>query len=161
MNYLAVAVIGVGVLGLVNLLLIAAMARRLREQGEQFARQAAGRMPRPVVGLAPGTAVPEFSVTTASGAVVSAADLGEHGDREHQADEAATGQRRVRHNRRLVAEHAGPRTTHGGTVAAVVAVSLVIAGPCRAEGPEFRYPRAARDAGARRGLRQQARYTIG
>jgi thiol-disulfide isomerase/thioredoxin len=75
MNYLAVAVIGVGVLGLVNLLLIAAMARRLREQGEQFARQAAGRMPRPVVGLAPGTAVPEFSVTTASGAVVSAADL--------------------------------------------------------------------------------------
>ena len=75
MNYLAVAVIGVGILGLVNLWLSVAMARKLREQGEQFARQAAPRMPRPAVGPPQGTEVPEFCVTTVSGAVVSAGDL--------------------------------------------------------------------------------------
>ncbi len=75
MTYLTVAVVGVGVLGLVNLWLTVAMARRLREQGERLARQAPQRMPRPAAGLPPGTPVPGFSVTTASGAVVSAEDL--------------------------------------------------------------------------------------
>jgi thiol-disulfide isomerase/thioredoxin len=74
-TYLVAAVIGLGVLSLVNLGLTVVMARRLREQGERLARQAPPRMPRPVVGPPPGTEVPEFSVTTASGAVVSAADL--------------------------------------------------------------------------------------
>jgi thiol-disulfide isomerase/thioredoxin len=74
-TYLVAAVIGFGVLSLVNLGLTVVMARRLREQGERLARQAPPRMPRPVVGPPPGTEVPEFSVTTVSGAVVSAADL--------------------------------------------------------------------------------------
>jgi thiol-disulfide isomerase/thioredoxin len=75
MKYLAVAVVGVGILGLVNLWLIVVMARRLREHGEQLAHQAPRRVPRPVVGLPAGTAVPGFSMTTVSGAVVSAEDL--------------------------------------------------------------------------------------
>ncbi len=78
MIYLVAAVIGLGVLSLVNLGLTVVMARRLREQGERLARQAPPRMPRPMVGPPPGTEV-EFSVTTVSGAVVSAADL--HGER--------------------------------------------------------------------------------
>ncbi len=76
MNYLAVAVIGVGVLSLVNLWLTVAMARRLREQQEQLAGQVPQSAQRPVVGLPAGTPVPGFSVTTLSGAVVSAEDLG-------------------------------------------------------------------------------------
>jgi thiol-disulfide isomerase/thioredoxin len=75
MNYLTVAVIGVAVLGLVNLWLTVAMARRVREQGEQLARRTPARVPRPAVGLPPGAAVPDFSVTTVSGTVVSAAGL--------------------------------------------------------------------------------------
>jgi hypothetical protein len=79
MNYLAVAVIGAGALSVVNLWLTVAMARRLREHGQQLARQVPQRVPRQSAGLPPGTPVPEFSVTTISGAVVSAADL--HGER--------------------------------------------------------------------------------
>ena len=75
MTYLVVAVIGLGVLSLVNLGLTVVLARRLREQGERLARQAPPRVARPVVGPAPGTEVPEFSVSTVSGAVVSAAAL--------------------------------------------------------------------------------------
>jgi len=74
-TYLVAAVIGLGVLSLVNLGLAVVMARRLREQGERLARQAPLRMTRPMVGPPPGTEVPGFSVTTVSGAVVSAADL--------------------------------------------------------------------------------------
>jgi hypothetical protein len=75
MSYLTAAVIGLGVLGLVNLWLIVAMARRLREHSQLLARQA--RLPGPprLVSLPPGTPVPEFSVTTVSGAVVSNAGL--------------------------------------------------------------------------------------
>jgi hypothetical protein len=75
MSYLTVAVIGLAVLGLVNLVFIVAMASRLREHSQQLARQ--GRPPAPPrrVGLPPGTLVPEFSVTTVSGAVVSTANL--------------------------------------------------------------------------------------
>ena len=75
MTYLVAAVIGLGVLSLVNLGLTVLLARRLREQGERLARQAPPRMPRPMVGPPPGTEVPEFRVTTVSGALVSAADL--------------------------------------------------------------------------------------
>lgn len=75
MSSLAAAVIGAGSLGLVNLWLTVAMARRLREHSEQLARQAPERMPPRSVGPEPGTTVPEFSVTTVSGALVSAADL--------------------------------------------------------------------------------------
>jgi hypothetical protein len=74
-TYLVAAVIGLGVLSLVNLGLTVLLARRLREQGERLARQAPPRMPRPMVGAPPGTEVPEFRVTTVSGALVSAADL--------------------------------------------------------------------------------------
>jgi thiol-disulfide isomerase/thioredoxin len=73
MTYLTVAVIGVGVLCLVNLWLIIAMARVLRGHGEQLAHRRSG--PRPVVGPPPGTQVPEFTVTTVTGATVSAGDL--------------------------------------------------------------------------------------
>jgi thiol-disulfide isomerase/thioredoxin len=73
MTYLAVAVICVGVLCLVNLWLTIAMARKLRHHGELLARRGAG--PRPAVGPPPGTQVPEFTVTTVTGATVSAADL--------------------------------------------------------------------------------------
>jgi hypothetical protein len=73
MTYLAVAVVGVGVLGLVNLWLTIAMARKLRDHGEHLAR--GGSRPRPIVGLQPGTQVPEFTVTTVTGATVSAEDL--------------------------------------------------------------------------------------
>jgi thiol-disulfide isomerase/thioredoxin len=73
MTYLAVGLIGVGVLCLVNLWLIIAMARVLRGHGEQLTGPRSG--PRPVVGLPPGTRVPEFTVTTVAGATVSAEDL--------------------------------------------------------------------------------------
>jgi thiol-disulfide isomerase/thioredoxin len=73
MTYLMAAVIGVGVLCLVNLWLTIAMARVLRDHGAQLARR--GSRPRPVVGLPPGTQVPEFTVTTVAGATVSAEDL--------------------------------------------------------------------------------------
>jgi thiol-disulfide isomerase/thioredoxin len=75
MNYLAVAVVGAGTLSLVNLWLIVVMSRRLREQRWQLARLAPQRVSRPVVGPAPGTPVPDFSVTAVSGAVIAAADL--------------------------------------------------------------------------------------
>jgi hypothetical protein len=76
MSYLTAAVIGLGVLGLVNLWLIVAMARRLREHSELLARQPGPPMRPPrVVSLPPGTPVPEFSVTTVSGTVVSTASL--------------------------------------------------------------------------------------
>ncbi len=75
MSYLAVAVIGVGILGLVNLWLTATMARRIREQGEQLAHRTPPRMPRPAVGLPAGAVVPDFSAATVAGTVVSAADL--------------------------------------------------------------------------------------
>jgi thiol-disulfide isomerase/thioredoxin len=73
MTYLTVAVIGVAVLGLVNLWLTIAMARVLRHHREQLARR--GSQPRPMIGLPPGTQVPEFTVTTVTGATVSAEDL--------------------------------------------------------------------------------------
>jgi AhpC/TSA family len=75
MNYLAVSVAGASILSLVNLWLIVAMARRLREHSQQLARQAPQRMSRPMVGPPLGTPVPDFSVTTVSGAVISTADL--------------------------------------------------------------------------------------
>lgn len=76
MKYLAVAVVGAGVLSLVNLWLIVAMARRLQGHSQQLARLAPQRVPhRSVVGPQPGAAVPDFSVTTVSGTVISAADL--------------------------------------------------------------------------------------
>jgi thiol-disulfide isomerase/thioredoxin len=75
MSFLAVAVSGAGALGLVNFWLTVALARRLREHSEQLAGQAPQRTPPRPVGPEPGTAVPEFSVMTVSGAVVSAADL--------------------------------------------------------------------------------------
>jgi len=73
MTFLTVAVTGVAALSLVNSWLIVAMARRLREHGEQLARRRPG--PRPAVGLPPGTLLPEFTVTTVTGAIVAAADL--------------------------------------------------------------------------------------
>jgi thiol-disulfide isomerase/thioredoxin len=73
MTTLTVAVIGVGVLCLLNLWLTIAMARVLRGHGEQLAHR--GVRPRPVVGLPPGTQVPDFTVTTVTGATVSAEDL--------------------------------------------------------------------------------------
>jgi hypothetical protein len=76
MSYLTAAVIGLSVLGLVNLWLIVAMARRLREHGQLLARQPGPPMRPPrSVSLPPGTLVPEFSVTTISGTVVSTANL--------------------------------------------------------------------------------------
>lgn len=73
----AAALIGVGALSLANLWLIVAMARRIRELGQQLARRAPQPAPgsRPQAGLKRGTAVPPFTVTTTSGAVVSDADL--------------------------------------------------------------------------------------
>lgn len=73
MTFLTIAVVGVSALCLVNLWLIVAMARKLRSHGEQLAH--GGHRPRPAVGLPPGTPVPEFTVTTMTGATVSAADL--------------------------------------------------------------------------------------
>lgn len=73
MSYLTVAVAGVAALSLVNSWLIIAMARKLRGQGEELARR--GSRPRRDVGLPPGTRVPEFTVTTMTGATVSAGDL--------------------------------------------------------------------------------------
>jgi thiol-disulfide isomerase/thioredoxin len=73
MTYLTVAVTGVAALSLVNTWLIIAMARKLRGHGEELARRGSG--PRPVVGLPPGTRVPDFTVTTMTGATVSAEDL--------------------------------------------------------------------------------------
>lgn len=75
MSYLTVAVIGAVVLGLVNLWLIVALARRLREHSQLLARQVRPPGPPPPAGLSPGTPMPEFSVTTVSGAVVSTAGL--------------------------------------------------------------------------------------
>lgn len=77
MSYLAVAVIGVAALSLVNSWLIIALARKLRGHGGEPTRRSS--LPRPVVGLPPGTEVPEFTVTTMTGATVSAEDL--RGDR--------------------------------------------------------------------------------
>jgi thiol-disulfide isomerase/thioredoxin len=76
MTYLAAAVAGVGALGLVNLWLTIALARKLRDHGEQLARRPSG--PRPLVGLPPGTQVPDFTLTTVAGATVSAEDLRGH-----------------------------------------------------------------------------------
>jgi thiol-disulfide isomerase/thioredoxin len=73
--YLTVAVIGVGTLSLVNLWLTLAMARRLREQGERLSRQGPRFGPRPDVGPPPGSEVPDFTVTTVTGTVVTSADL--------------------------------------------------------------------------------------
>jgi thiol-disulfide isomerase/thioredoxin len=73
MTYLAVAVTGVGALALVNLWLTIFLARKLRGHGEQLARRPSG--PRPLVGPPPGTQVPDFTLPTAAGATVSAADL--------------------------------------------------------------------------------------
>lgn len=73
MTYLAVAVAGAGALSLVNLWLTIALARKLRDHGEQLARRPSG--PRPLVGLPPGTQVPDFTLTTVAGATVSAEDL--------------------------------------------------------------------------------------
>jgi hypothetical protein len=74
-SFLVVAVTGVGILGLLNLWLTVATARRLREQAEQSGGHGARRVPRPPVGLPLGTLAPGFSVTTVSGAQVCAADL--------------------------------------------------------------------------------------
>lgn len=73
MTYLAVAVTGLSALCLVNLWLTIALARKLRSQGEELARR--GSRPRPMVGLPPGTPVPDFTITTVTGATVSAQDL--------------------------------------------------------------------------------------
>lgn len=73
MSYLAIAVIGVAALSLVNSWLIIAMARKLRGQGEELARR--GSRPRPDAALPPGAQVPEFTVTTMTGATVAAEDL--------------------------------------------------------------------------------------
>lgn len=73
MSYLTVAVAGAAALSLVNSWLIIAMARKLRGQGEELARR--GSRPRRDVGLPAGTRVPEFTVTTMTGATVSAEDL--------------------------------------------------------------------------------------
>jgi hypothetical protein len=76
MSYLTAAVIGLSVLGLVNLWLIVAMARRLREHSQLLAGRPGPPMRPPrLVSLPPGTLVPEFSVTTVSGTVVSTANL--------------------------------------------------------------------------------------
>lgn len=73
MSYLAVAVTGAAALSLVNSWLIIAMARKLRGQREELTRR--GSRPRRDAGLPPGTRVPEFTVTTMTGATVSAGDL--------------------------------------------------------------------------------------
>jgi hypothetical protein len=73
MSYLAVAVTGVAVLSLVNSWLIIALARKLRGQGAGHAHQPS--RPRPVVGLPPGTQVPEFTATTMAEVTVTAEDL--------------------------------------------------------------------------------------
>ncbi len=73
MSYLAVAVTGVAALSLANSWLIIAMARKLRGQREELARR--GSRPRRDVGLPPGSRVPEFTVTTMTGATISAEDL--------------------------------------------------------------------------------------
>jgi thiol-disulfide isomerase/thioredoxin len=73
MSYLAVAVTGVAVLSLVNSWLIIALARKLRGHGGELTHQPS--RPRPVVGLPPGTQVPEFTVTTMADATVTAEDL--------------------------------------------------------------------------------------
>ena len=69
-SYPGVAATGVAALSLVNSWLIIAMARKLRGQGEELARR--GSRPRRDVGLPPGTRVPEFTVTTMTGATISA-----------------------------------------------------------------------------------------
>jgi thiol-disulfide isomerase/thioredoxin len=73
MTYLAVAVAGAAALTLVNLWLIVAMARRLRNHEEELGRR--GYRPQPADGLPPGTKVPEFTVTTVTGTALSAEDL--------------------------------------------------------------------------------------
>ena len=73
MSYLAVAVTGVAALSLANSWLIIAMARKLRGQREELARRDSRR--RRDIGLPPGTRVPEFTVTTMTGATVSAEHL--------------------------------------------------------------------------------------
>jgi thiol-disulfide isomerase/thioredoxin len=73
MTSLAVAVAGVGALSLVNLWLVIALARKLRSHEEQVARRPSGQ--RPVVGLPPGTQVPDFTLTTVAGDTVSATGL--------------------------------------------------------------------------------------
>lgn len=73
MSYLEVAVIGVVALSLVNSWLIIALARKLRGHGGELTHQPS--RPRPVVGLPPGTQVPEFTVTTMADATVTAEDL--------------------------------------------------------------------------------------
>jgi hypothetical protein len=75
MSYLTAAVIVASFLGLVNLWLIVAIARKLREHGRLLARQQRPPRPRPLVSLSPGTPVPQFNVRTVSGAVVSTAGL--------------------------------------------------------------------------------------
>jgi hypothetical protein len=74
-HYLTVAVIGVGVLSVVNVWLTLALARKLREQGEQLTHRGAQHGPRQMVGPSPGTEVPDFSATTVSGTDVLATDL--------------------------------------------------------------------------------------
>lgn len=75
MDYLAVAVIGAGALGLMNLWLIAAMAHGLRGHSDQIVGHSPQPIPRLMVGPPPGAPVPDFTVTTVTGALLSAVDL--------------------------------------------------------------------------------------
>lgn len=77
MTFLAIAVVGVAAVCLVNLWLLIALARKVNKQADQFTQRPARQ--RPPVGPPAGSQVPAFTVTTAAGAIVSAADL--HGKR--------------------------------------------------------------------------------
>lgn len=70
MAYFAVAVLGA--VCLVNLVLLLALARRVRRQDEQLAKQA--RL-RPLPGLKVGNRAPDFTVTTVGGQTRSLSDL--------------------------------------------------------------------------------------
>jgi thiol-disulfide isomerase/thioredoxin len=69
-----VAVVLIGVLGLVNFALTFAVIRQVRRYGEQLASRGAGRR-QPAWHIQAGSPVPEFTAATVSGGRVSLSDL--------------------------------------------------------------------------------------
>lgn len=72
MPYLIALVVFTTVLGLVNLLLLIGVIRRLRAQADNATAPA---HPRPLSDLTPGDPLPDFSAVTTGGVAVSRADV--------------------------------------------------------------------------------------
>lgn len=72
MSYLTAAVVLIGILGIANLLIMLALARRMREYGDLLSKRiTAGSGRPPAYRLPPGTKVAEFAAATLNGGDVS------------------------------------------------------------------------------------------